>query len=348
MPRPGSLSPHKEATMRMVRLSIHLLLVMMAGSANAASVPFKMFDGHLHPVSDDTQRYPRVPDAGNPAAAFPGAFVMPPGVGGQPGGMGSTQRAETDIDKRVLAWMDEQGVEAIADVQKRGSYGTDNRYTVDAAAAHPQRLFAVVILDPQDAGAPAQLRDLISNHGIAGLRLTGSPAADGTFPWLSSPAALELWKIANDAGIVIDIMITNQDNSTTGVPEIARLAKAYPKVRLVLDHALYPKVEGGPDYGINAAYATLAAQKNVYFKFTTINLDFLREAHLPAPEFVRRLVTVYGADHVLWGSDLGNSGGTYPELVARIIDSTSKLTATERKKVLRDTGKAVFVRGGKR
>lgn len=336
--------------MRLAPLSASLLLPMiaLACAADADSLPFKMFDGHLHPVSDDTQRYPRVPDAGNPAAAFPGAFVMPPGVGGQPGGLGSTQRAETDIDKRVLTWMDAQGVEAIADVQKRGSYGTDNRYTVDAAAAHPQRLFAVVILDPQDASAPAQLRDLIANHGIAGLRLTGTPAADGTFPWLSSPAALELWRIANEAGIVLDIMITNQDNSRQGVPEIARLATAYPKVRLVLDHALYPKVEGAPDYGINAAYAALARHKNVYFKFTTINLDFLREAHLSAPDFVRRLVDVYGANHVLWGSDLGNSGGTYQEIVARIIDATSKLNAAERKQVLRDTGKAVFVRGGER
>lgn len=148
-------------------LGIALLIAVLTGTASAASLPYRMFDGHPHPVADDMQRYPRAPDAGNPAAAFPGAFVMPPGVGGQPGGLRSTERAETDIDKRVLTWMDQQGVEAIADVQKRGSYGTDNRYTVDAAAAHPKRLFAVVILDSQDATAPAQLRDLIRNHGIA-------------------------------------------------------------------------------------------------------------------------------------------------------------------------------------
>jgi len=328
-------------------------------TAHADAAPFKLFDGHLHPISDDTQRYPRVaaqgaggppgPPSGPPPGmtgapnGLPGG--LPPGVGGQPGGINSAARAETDFDKRALKWMDEEGVEAAAAVQKRGTYGTDNSYTLDISEAHKGRLIGVVILDAQDAQAPAQLRDMIKTRGAAGIRLTGALGSDGRYPWLSSPQALKVWDVVNEAGAVMDIMITNQDNTQHGVTEIVKLAKAYPNVRLVLDHALYPKTEGAPDYGINATYASMAKQKNIYYKFSTINLDILQEGKVPAPDFVRRLVDVYGADHVLWGSDAGNTAGSYKELVGRIVAASTKLSAAEKRQVLHDTGKAVFVRG---
>ncbi|MGC3982447.1 MAG: amidohydrolase family protein [Steroidobacteraceae bacterium] len=337
------LARHSKSTV-LLAVAIALTAVTSIKTAHSAATAFKLFDGHLHPISDDQQRYPR-----NAAAAPPtsGAGSLPAGVGGQAGGVNKSERAETDFDKRALKWMDEEGVEAAAAVQKRGTYGTDNSYTLDIAEAHKDRLRSIVILDAQDAKAPEQLRDMINKRGAAGIRLTGAPEKDNTLPWLSSPQALKVWDVANKAGAVVDIMITNQDN-TQYVPEIIKLAKTYPNVRLVLDHALYPKTEGAPDYGINATYATMAKQKNIYYKFSTINLDFIQEAKLSAPDFVRKLVDVYGADHVLWGSDAGNTAGSYQELVGRIVGATTKLTDAEKHKVLHDTGKGVFVSGGKR
>ena len=317
----------------------------LPGAATQAAplVNFQMFDGHLHLVADDQVRYPRV-SAGMPPPGAAGG--LPPGAGGQAGSSGPAEpRAQTDVT-RVVTWMKEQGVAGIAAIQKRGSYGTDNSYTLDAADLHKDLIAPVVILDAQQPDTPATLARMIRERGVAGIRLTGSPSADGTFPWLSSPQALKVWEVANQAGIVLDIMITNQDNSLQGVPEILRLARAYPNVRLVLDHALFPKAEAGPAYGINAAYSAMARQQNIYLKFTVINLDILREAKLSAPDFVRRLVDVYGADHVLWGSDLGNSSGSYQSIVARIVAATAKLKPAEQRKVLHDTGAKLFVRGG--
>jgi L-fuconolactonase len=323
----------------------------------AETASLKLFDGHLHAIADDTQKYPRVSTGGPTNTGAPGGSAkaggvatsgggLPPGVGGQPGSAGTPIIEKPDIDKRVLKWMDEEGVEAAAAIQKRGAYGTDNSYIIDVSDSHKDSILGVVILDAQDAKTPDQLRDMIKNHNVVGIRLTGGPAEDGTFPWLSSPQALKTWSVANDTGIVVDVMINTQDNTILGVPEILKLAKAYPNVKLVLNHALYPKTEGGPYYGINSVYATMAQQKNIYIKFTCINLDFLRESKLSAPDFVRRLVDVYGADHVLWGSDVGNSGGTYKEIVGRILTSTAKLSDIEKRKVLHDTGKSVYVSSG--
>jgi predicted TIM-barrel fold metal-dependent hydrolase len=308
----------------------------------AEGVSFRLFDAHVHLVADDKRKYPRG-GGGNPP---PSGGGLPPGVGGQPGGSaGNSVRAEPDVE-RVIHWMDEQGVEGGAAVQKRGTYGYDNSYILDSADLHKDRLAPVVVLDAQDAKTPQLVRDLVKKRGLAALRLTGGPAADGSFPWLSSPAALNTWAVAEETGVVMDLMITSSGPSPAGIAEIIKLAQRFPKARLVLDHVAYPNPQGGPEYGIDIIHRSLAQYRNIYYKFTIINLDLLREAKVPAADFVRRIVDVYGADRVMWGSDVGNSAGTYQELVSRIVAATAKLDDSEKRMVLHDTGKSVFVRGG--
>ena len=55
---------------------------------------------------------------------------------------------------------------------------------------------------------------------------------------------------------------------------------------------------------------------------------------------------MYGADHMMWGSDIGTSSGTYKDMVQRFFDSAALLTPTELQAVAHDTGKRVFVKGG--
>ena len=50
----------------------------------------------------------------------------------------------------------------------------------------------------------------------------------------------------------------------------------------------------------------------------------------------------------MWGSDAGNSAGAYHELVERILAATSRLSGSERRQLLHDTGERVFVQGGRR
>ena len=128
---------------------------------------------------------------------------------------------------------------------------------------------------------------------------------------------------------------------------VAQLADKYPNVKIVLDHCGWPDQEGAPNYGLTAAHLALKAHRNVYYKFTTINMDRLSEAKLSAPDFVRHLVDVYGADHIMWGSDMGNSKGTYDEMVSRAIAAVAKLNVSEQKQMMSDTGRNVFIRGGR-
>ena len=297
--------------------------------ATGSGLPFKLFDAHAHLKSDDLTHYPRVPPA-------------PPGPGPAP----PVPTSETPEVVRVLRWMDQMGVEGAAAVQHRGTYGYDNRYILDSADQYLGRLVPVVVLDPMDPQTPAMVRHLIAQHGLGGVRLTGAQGADGTFAWLESAPAQATWAAVNEGGLIMDLMTVPPGSSPAALSAYARLALRYPRARLVLDHCAWPDAVGPPDYGIGAAHRALASYRNIYYKFTTVNLEALRLAQIPARDALRHIVATYGADHVMWGSDIGNSAGLYSEMVSRIVAASAGLRSAERRQFLHDTGRAVLVRGG--
>ncbi|MFT4257629.1 MAG: amidohydrolase family protein [Pseudoxanthomonas sp.] len=310
----------------------------LARAADSAASPgFKLFDAHCHLRSDDLVRYPRAPKV----QTAPGTPSGPPGT------EDPHANRETPSVEAVLAWMDANNVAGGAAVQHRLSYGFDNRYILDSSDAHPDRLVPVCIFDAEDPATPARIRAGVRDHGLAGLRLTGPQAEDGTFPWLSSQAALATWAAANEHGLSIDLMTVPPGPNPAAFSEYARLARQFPRVRLVLNHIGWLKDEGAPDFGLSAAQVALREQKNIYYKFTTINIDLLDKAGLSPADTLRHIVDAYGADHVLWGSDVGNSVGPYSRLVDVAVAASARLTAAEKRAVLHDTGKYVYARGGR-
>ncbi len=305
-----------------------------------------LFDSHAHLVADDQIRYPR-----NPMQRSPDAPYRHPGVIGKPGGHhGPNPINEVPDASRMLQWMADENVSGMVAVQKRMTYRYDNSYILDSSDQYPDLFSAVVILDAEDDATPALVRHQIKNHGLAGLRLFGARKPDGSMPWLNSPAALKTWGVLQEFGLVMDIEVLSQGGGGPSIPAIIELARKYPAVRIVLDHLLEPEVEEGEpmsdDYGLDARYQTLSSEKNIYLKFTSINLDICREEGLPADKVLRRAVDMFGADHLMWGSDIGTSSGTYKEMVQRFLDSAVLLSSAEKQAVFHDTGRSVFVKGG--
>lgn len=305
--------------------------------------PIKIFDSHAHLVADDVTRYPR-----NPMKRSPNAPPRLPGVIGLPGGKhGDHPINEVPDVSRMLPWMREAGVVEAVAVQKRMVYRFDNSYIMDSSDAHPDVFSAVVILDAEDERTPSVVRDYVENHGLAGVRLFGGREPDGTMPWLDSPRALETWAVANEYRIVMDIEVLAAGGGGPSVPAIIALARRFPNLRVVLDHMLEPEAEDD-NFGFDARFEPLAAEPNIYFKFTSINLDIYRETGIPADQALRSAVDLFGADRIMWGSDIGTSSGTYLDMVQRMIDATALLSDAQRHAVLYETGKAVFAKGGLR
>ena len=301
-----------------------------------------LFDSHAHLVADDQMRYPR-----NPMQRAADAPYRAPGVIGKPGGHhGPTPINEVPDALRMLQWMKEENVDGIVAVQKRMIYRYDNSYILDSSDKYPDLFSAVVILDAEDAGTPALVRQYTRENGLAGVRLFGGRKPDGSMPWLNSPNALKTWDVAQELGLVMDLEVLSEGGGGPSIPAIIELARRYPDIRLVLDHLLEPEMEEGEHFGLDERYQTLAGERNIYFKFTSINLDICREAGIPADRVLRRAADMFGADHLMWGSDIGTSSGTYKDMVQRFLDAAVVLEPAELRAVAHDTGKRVFVKGG--
>lgn len=301
-----------------------------------------IFDSHAHLVADDQVRYPR-----NPMQRAADAPYRPPGVIGRPGGHhGPNPINEVPDALRMLQWMNEESVDGIVAVQKRMIYRYDNSYILDSSDKYPDLFSAVVILDAEDASTPGLVRSWIRNHGLAGVRLFGGRKPDGSMPWLNSPMALQTWGVAQEFGLVMDLEVLAQGGGGPSIPAILELAHDFPDARIVLDHLLEPEMEEGEHFGLDERYEKLAGRENIFLKFTSINLDICREAGIPADRVLRRAADMFGADHLMWGSDIGTSSGTYKDMVQRMLDAAALLKPEEQRKVLHDTGQRVFVKGG--
>lgn len=302
----------------------------------------QFFDSHAHLVADDQVRYPR-----NPMQRPADAPYRPPGVVGRPGGHhGPNPINEVPDTSRMLRWMQDANVVGAVAVQKRMIYRYDNRYILDSSDAHPDVFSAVVILDAEDPATPETVRDWTRRHGLAGLRLFGGRKPDGSMPWLDSAQALASWQAVNDAGLVMDLEVLAQGGGGPSIPAIIELAERFPDVRIVLDHLLEPEMDEGTHFGLDNRYEQLAGRERIFFKFTSINLDICREGGIAADKVLRRAVDMFGADHIMWGSDIGTSSGTYKDMVQRMVEASRLLTPEEQRAVWHDTGRRVFVKGG--
>src|SRR6202522_1941302 len=100
-------------------------------------MPAKTIDIHPHIIADDDKRYPLAPLGGHQS---------------------DWSRTRPVTYGRMIAAMDEAGVDKSAIVQASTCYGHDNSYVADAVAAHPSRFTAVFSVDVLAAEPPERMR----------------------------------------------------------------------------------------------------------------------------------------------------------------------------------------------
>ena len=115
-----------------------------------------------------------------------------------------------------------------------------------------------------------------------------------------------------------------------------------PEVKWGIEKGFDMAAPGPPDYGLVGALTPFVEQKNVSFKLTQINVDRLRDANIPLEDYIRRAADIFGADRLVWGSDIGQSPGTYAEMAACAHEAASRLTESEKKLFLHDNAAAIY------
>lgn len=185
-------------------------------------------------------------------------------------------QATTDTYMDLL---DRHGVERAVLVQP-SFLGTDNRYLLQALAAHPDRLRGIVVLDP--AVSRDQMDDL-SDSGIIGLRLN---MMHSTAP--DTGAMTGILEAAAERGWWIEIHAQGDGWATV-------LHSLPAGARVMIDH--FGRASG-PDCPGLAALCELDPE-NACVKLSA-------PYRVPAPDLMAiasRLINHFGAARCLWGSD---------------------------------------------
>ena len=279
-------------------------------------MPTTTIDIHPHLLANAAARYPLAP------------------LGGHQSDWSRTRPVTLE---QLIAAMDEAGVQKAAIVQASTCYGHDNSYVADAVAAHPDRFTGVFSVDVLAPDAPQRMRDW-RGRGLTGMRLftfgsTMSEQAD----WLDDQRTYPAWACAGELGLSVCLQM-----SAKAIPQAARMAQRFPTVRIILDHCARPELADGPPYNAAASLFDLVSCSNIYLKLTPRIYAESRRGKATPETFFPRLVSLFGASRLAWGSNYPSSEGTLPQLLATARESLSCLAAGDREWIFAKTAQTLY------
>lgn len=233
--------------------------------------------------------------------------------------------------------MDAAGIAKAVVVQASTVYGHDNRYVVDVVRAHPGRFAGVYSIDALAPDAVTQI-DRWQAEGLAGFRLftTGS-TMPGQSEWLGHPDSYPAWAHAEKLGIPICLQMT-----MTGLPALRALLERFPRSRVLLDHCARPDLSDGIPYNGAAALFDMAAFPGVYLKLTNRTLAAAAAGLSRPAAFLEKLVTVYGANRIAWGSNFPAAEGSLPELLVTAREVLNVLPAAQQALIFSGTAEILY------
>ena len=273
-------------------------------------------DIHPHVISDDEVRYP-------PAPLF--------------GKRSDWSQERPSTVATLIAQMDAAGVAKAAVVHSSTTYGFDNSYVVDACKAYPDRLLAVGSVDVRATDAVPTLRAW-ADKGLGGLRIfTGGSTKEFDPTELEDPAAYPAWEMLGELGLTMCIQ-----TGPVGLPQVRALATRFPQVPIILDHLARPDPTDGPPYVAARGLFDLADQPSIYLKLTPrIMGDSVKGEADPASWF-GKVVEVFGANRLAWGSNYPTSPGTLAEIKATAEARLESLSATDRAWIFGGTAQTLY------
>jgi len=262
---------------------------MHQGDIMSLGKPSSIIDLHTHVIASDQQRYPFAPLSGHQSAW-------------------SKERPVSEAG--MLAAMEEAGIDQVALVQASTCYGHDNSYVADSAVAHPDRFIGVYSVGLTADDVLEQI-DTWQARGLHGMRvfIAGHTAADQGAR-LDDPRGFPVWERAQALDIPVCVQLR-----ADGLPQLETILQRFPGVRILLDHFARPQLEDGAPYAAAEGLFTLARYPQLYFKLTTHNVREARQGAATQASFMRKVVDVFGAQRIAWGSNFPASAGSLSSLL---------------------------------
>ena len=231
----------------------------------------RIVDTHAHLYHPDENKYPMIEQPSRP-----------------PEGTGTIEHLHRETQQA--------GVARALLVQTGSAYQWDNRLVAATAAANPDWTAAVCNLNPAAATSVDELKRLVENANVKGLRLEPTR---GESPLFYHPGSVRLWEAARELGVVI---CAHLNQGFLG--QLAKMLEQFPDVPTVLDHCAYPQVDRGIEDELVKEVSALATygqlRVKLTFGVTASKREFpFRDTH----PLLHHFIEVFGPERCMWGSD---------------------------------------------
>lgn len=273
-------------------------------------------DIHPHVISDDEGAYP-------PAPLF--------------GKRSDWSQERPSTVETLIASMDEAGVAKAAVVHSSTTYGFDNSYVIDACNRYADRLIAVGSVDVLVPDAVETIRGWV-DKGLAGLRVfTGGSTKEFDPSELDDPRAYLAWELLGELGLTMCIQ-----TGPVGLAAVTSLAKRFPNVPIILDHLGRPDVTDGAPYATAQSLFDIASVESIYLKLTPRIMGDSTKGKATPETLFPKLVEVFGAQRMAWGSNYPTSPGTLSEIKQTARDRLSCLSDEDREWIFAKTAQKLY------
>jgi L-fuconolactonase len=198
-----------------------------------------------------------------------------------------------------------------------------NAYSLRLAQQDPDRFAVMGLLEPNASDPSGRVRTWQKQPGMRGIRfLLNTP--DRLAPLLRGELD-SVWPIADETGLVIAMLAPN------ALQVVDNVASRYPGLRIIVDHLGVSRGASGPSaFNHLPELLALAAHRNVYIKAAGVGdyaLDPYPFHSLERP--LRRLFDTYGADRIVWGSDLSRLHHPYRQCVTHFSETLPWLSKSD-------------------
>lgn len=202
--------------------------------------------------------------------------------------------------EKMLALMDDAGVDRAIIVPPSWE-GDRNDYALEAAQRFPDRFAVMGRLTLDSPDAKRQVARWMDDRGMLGVRLNFTFAH---IELIRSGAADWFWPMAAEAGIPV------MAHTPMVMPEMMRVVRAHPKLKLVIDHMGMSSEIARDNRREEALARTLefAAFPKVAVKLSNVP-TYSHEAYPFADmkPFLQKLIEAFGPRRCFWGTDVSHS-----------------------------------------
>jgi predicted TIM-barrel fold metal-dependent hydrolase len=127
-----------------------------------------------------------------------------------------------------------------------------------------------------------------------------------------------------------------------GLGTLRGLLERFPGVRVVLDHCARPDLSDGTPYETAHQLFEIAKFPGVHLKLTHRALAAAADGASRPADFVERVVTTYGADRIVWGSNFPAVDGTLSAQLTAVSSAVATLTEQQRGLILGGAAESLY------